>query len=398
MKREKLQTKGFDTQTIHGGRIVDQFGSLTMPIYQTSTFIFENAEQGGRRFALEEDGYIYSRLGNPTTASLEEKMAILEKSEAAVVFSSGMGAISSSIWCNLKQGDHVIAPLAFYGCSFAYIQHGLTEFGIEVDLVDTRYPENVKNAMKSNTKIVYLETPSNPNMEIMDIEEISKIAHTVEGCLVIVDNTFATPYLQRPIELGADIVVHSATKYLNGHGDILAGVACGTKEMMEKVRFVGLKNFTGAVMSPNDAYLMIRGMRTLGVRMDRHCENAMKVAEFLESHPSISVVNYPGLESFPQHKLAKKQMSQFGGTMSFEVKGGVEAGIKLLNSLEICTLAVSLGDTTTLIEHPASMTHSTYSKEELAEAGIPEGLVRLSVGLENAEDIIEDLRQALDSI
>ena len=252
--------------------------------------------------------------------------------------------------------------------------------------------------MKSNTKIVYLETPSNPNMEIMDIEEISKIAHTVEGCLVIVDNTFATPYLQRPIELGADIVVHSATKYLNGHGDILAGVACGTKEMMEKVRFVGLKNFTGAVMSPNDAYLMIRGMRTLGVRMDRHCENAMKVAEFLESHPSISVVNYPGLESFPQHKLAKKQMSQFGGTMSFEVKGGVEAGIKLLNSLEICTLAVSLGDTTTLIEHPASMTHSTYSKEELAEAGIPEGLVRLSVGLENAEDIIEDLRQALDSI
>lgn len=398
MKREKLQTKGFDTQTIHGGRIVDQFGSLTMPIYQTSTFIFENAEQGGRRFALEEDGYIYSRLGNPTTASLEEKMAILEKSEAAVVFSSGMGAISSSIWCNLKQGDHVIAPLAFYGCSFAYIQHGLTEFGIEVDLVDTRYPENVKNAMKSNTKIVYLETPSNPNMEIMDIEEISKTAHTVEGCLVIVDNTFATPYLQRPIELGADIVVHSATKYLNGHGDILAGVACGTKEMMEKVRFVGLKNFTGAVMSPNDAYLMIRGMRTLGVRMDRHCENAMKVAEFLESHPSISVVNYPGLESFPQHKLAKKQMSQFGGTMSFEVKGGVEAGIKLLNSLEICTLAVSLGDTTTLIEHPASMTHSTYSKEELAEAGIPEGLVRLSVGLENAEDIIEDLRQALDSI
>ncbi len=398
MKREKLQTKGFDTQTIHGGRIVDQFGSLTMPIYQTSTFIFENAEQGGRRFALEEDGYIYSRLGNPTTASLEEKMAILEKSEAAVVFSSGMGAISSSIWCNLKQGDHVIAPLAFYGCSFAYIQHGLTEFGIEVDLVDTRYPENVKNAMKSNTKIVYLETPSNPNMEIMDIEEISKIAHTVEGCLVIVDNTFATPYLQRPIELGADIVVHSATKYLNGHGDILAGVACGTKEMMEKVRFVGLKNFTGAVMSPNDAYLMIRGMRTLGVRMDRHCENAMKVAEFLESHPSISVVNYPGLKSFPQHELAKKQMSQFGGTMSFEVKGGVEAGIKLLNSLEICTLAVSLGDTTTLIEHPASMTHSTYSKEELAEAGIPEGLVRLSVGLENAEDIIEDLRQALDSI
>lgn len=398
MKREKLQTKGFDTQTIHGGRIVDQFGSLTMPIYQTSTFIFENAEQGGRRFALEEDGYIYSRLGNPTTASLEEKMAILEKSEAAVVFSSGMGAISSSIWCNLKQGDHVIAPLAFYGCSFAYIQHGLTEFGIEVDLIDTRYPENVKNAMKSNTKIVYLETPSNPNMEIMDIEEISKIAHTVEGCLVIVDNTFATPYLQRPIELGADIVVHSATKYLNGHGDILAGVACGTKEMMEKVRSVGLKNFTGAVMSPNDAYLMIRGMRTLGVRMDRHCENAMKVAEFLESHPSISVVNYPGLESFPQHKLAKKQMSQFGGTMSFEVKGGVEAGIKLLNSLEICTLAVSLGDTTTLIEHPASMTHSTYSKEELAEAGIPEGLVRLSVGLENAEDIIEDLRQALDSI
>lgn len=398
MDRKKLETKGFDTQTIHGGRFKDGHGSLTMPIYQTSTFIFDNAEQGGRRFALEEPGYIYSRLGNPTTASLEEKVALLEHAEAAVAFSSGMGAITSSIWCNLKAGDHVVAPMAFYGCSFAYIQHGLTEFGIEVDLVDTRDPENVRRVMKPNTKIVYLETPSNPNMDIMDIEEIGKIAHSVEGCLLIVDNTFATPYLQRPLDLGADIVVHSATKYLNGHGDILAGVSCGTKEMMEKVRFVGLKNFTGAVMSPNDAYLMIRGMRTLGVRMDRHCENAMKVAEFLESHPAISVVNYPGLKSFPQHELAKKQMSKFGGIMSFEIKGGVDAGRKLLNSLEICTLAVSLGDTTTLIEHPASMTHSTYSKEELAEAGIPEGLVRLSVGLENAEDIIEDLKQALDSI
>ncbi len=395
---EDLKMKGFNTKAIHGGGFRNEFGSLGVPIYQSSTFIFESAEQGGKRFALEEPGYIYSRLGNPTTNSLEEKLALLEGAEAAVAFSSGMGAITSSIWPFVKEGDHIIAGRTLYGCTFAYLSHGISKFGVEVTFVDTTDPANVKAAMKENTKIVYLETPVNPTMELADIEEISKIAHEVEGCLVVVDNTFATPVIQKPLELGADIVVHSATKYLNGHGDIIAGIAAGSVELMTQVRLVGLKDMTGAVMSPNDAFLLMRGMKTLGVRMDRHCENAMKVAEFLEGHPAVEVVYYPGLKSFAQYDLAQKQMKKPGGMISFEVKGGVEGGRTVMNNVEICSLAVSLGDTETLIQHPASMTHSTYTKEELKEAGVPEGLIRLSVGLEDVEDIIEDLKQALDRI
>lgn len=393
-----IKNKGFNTKAIHGGVYKNEFGSLGVPIYQTSTFIFDSAEQGGRRFALEEDGFIYSRLGNPTVDSLEKKLALLEGAEAAVATSSGMGAITSSIWPFINEGDHMVVSKTLYGCTFAYMNHGLTRLGVEIDFVDVRDPENVKNAMKDNTKIVYLETPANPTMDIADIEEISKIAHEVEDCMVIVDNTFATPYLQRPLELGADIVVHSATKYLNGHGDIVAGIAAGPADLMAQVRLVGVKDMTGSVMSPNDAFLMMRGMKTLGIRMDRHCENAQKVAEFLESHPAVEKVYYPGLKSFEQYDVAKKQMEKPGAMMSFEVKGGVEAGRTIMNSVELCSLAVSLGDTETLIQHPATMTHSTYSPEELKEAGISEGLVRLSVGLEDADDIIEDLKQALDKI
>lgn len=393
-----MKKLGFNTQAVHGGVHKNEFGSLGVPIYQTSTFIFDSAEQGGRRFALEEEGFIYSRLGNPTVDSLEKKLALLEGAEAAVATSSGMGAITSSIWPFINKGDHMVVSKTLYGCTFAYMNHGLTRMGVEIDFVDVRDPQNVKDAMKDNTKIVYLETPANPTMDIADIEEISKIAHKVEGCMVIVDNTFATPYLQRPLELGADIVVHSATKYLNGHGDIVAGIAAGSAELMQQVRLVGVKDMTGSVMSPNDAFLMIRGMKTLGIRMDRHCENAQKVAEFLESHPAVEKVYYPGLKSFEQYDIAKKQMSKPGAMMSFEVKGGVEAGRTIMNSVELCSLAVSLGDTETLIQHPATMTHSTYSAEELKEAGISEGLVRLSVGLEDADDIIADLKQALDRI
>lgn len=393
-----LKNKGFNTKAVHGGVIRNEFGSLGVPIYQTSTFIFENAEQGGKRFALEEEGYIYSRLGNPTTATLERKLALLEGAEAAVATSSGMGAITSAIWPFLKEGDHIIAGQTLYGCTYAYLSHGISKFGVEVDFVDMSDPENVRKAMKENTRLVYLETPVNPTMLLSDIEAISKIAHENENTMVVVDNTFATPYIQRPLSLGADIVVHSATKYLNGHGDIIAGIVAGSAELMAQVRLVGLKDMTGSVMSPNDAFLLMRGMKTLGVRMDRHVDNAMKVAEFLENHPKVEIVHYPGLKSFPQYELAQKQMAKPGGMLSFEVAGGVEAGRKIMNSVELCSLAVSLGDTETLIEHPASMTHSTYSEEELAEAGIPQGLVRLSIGLEDVEDIIEDLRQALEKI
>lgn len=399
MNKEHMISMGFGTKAIHGGHEKDaQFGSLSTPIYQTSTFIFDTAEQGGRRFALEEAGYIYSRLGNPTSSEVENKMAILEGAEAAVATASGMGAISSVLWTLLKAGDHVVAADTLYGCTFALLNHGITKFGIDVTFVDTSNLEEVRNAMRPNTRIVYLETPANPTLKITDIEVISKIAHEIGGCIVVVDNTFSTPYIQRPIELGADVVVHSATKYLNGHGDVIAGFAAGKQEIINQVRLVGIKDMTGSVLSPFDAFLIIRGMKTLEIRMERHCSNAMKVAEFLETHPAVDKVYYPGLQSFEYYELAKKQMKLPGAMISFELKGGVEEGRMVMNTVKLASLAVSLGDTETLIQHPASMTHSPYTSEERAAAGISDGLVRLSVGLETAEDIIADLKQALDLI
>ena len=395
-----METKkyGLGTTAIHAGTLKNLYGTLAMPIYQTSTFIFDSAEQGGRRFALEEAGYIYTRLGNPTTTVLEDKIAALEEGEAAVATSSGMGAISSTLWTVLKAGDHIVTDKTLYGCTFALMCHGLTRFGIDVTFVDTSNLDEVKNAMKENTRVVYLETPANPNLKIVDLEALSKLAHTNPNTLVIVDNTFATPYMQKPLKLGADIVVHSVTKYINGHGDVIAGLVITNKELADQIRFVGLKDMTGAVLGPQDAYYIIRGMKTFEIRMERHCKNAKKVVEFLNKHPKIERVYYPGLETHPGHEIAKKQMKDFGAMISFELKGGFEAGKTLLNNLKLCSLAVSLGDTETLIQHPASMTHSPYTKEEREAAGITDGLVRLSVGLENIEDIIADLEQGLEKI
>ena len=395
-----METKkyGLGTTAIHAGTLKNLYGTLAMPIYQTSTFIFDSAEQGGRRFALEEAGYIYTRLGNPTTTVLENRIAALEEGEAGIATSSGMGAISSTLWTVLKAGDHVVTDKTLYGCTFALMCHGLTRFGIEVTFVDTSNLDEVKNAMKENTRVVYLETPANPNLKIVDLEALSKLAHTNPNTLVIVDNTFATPYMQKPLKLGADIVVHSVTKYINGHGDVIAGLVITNKELADQIRFVGLKDMTGAVLGPQDAYYIIRGMKTFEIRMERHCKNAKKVVEFLNKHPKIERVYYPGLETHPGHEIAKKQMKDFGAMISFELKGGFEAGKTLLNNLKLCSLAVSLGDTETLIQHPASMTHSPYTKEEREAAGITDGLVRLSVGLENVEDIIADLEQGLEKI
>ena len=395
-----METKkcGLGTTAIHAGTLKNLYGTLAMPIYQTSTFIFDSAEQGGRRFALEEAGYIYTRLGNPTTTVLEDKIAALEEGEAAVATSSGMGAISSTLWTVLKAGDHIVTDKTLYGCTFALMCHGLTRFGIDVTFVDTSNLDEVKNAMKENTRVVYLETPANPNLKIVDLEALSKLAHTNPNTLVIVDNTFATPYMQKPLKLGADIVVHSVTKYINGHGDVIAGLVITNKELADQIRFVGLKDMTGAVLGPQDAYYIIRGMKTFEIRMERHCANAKKVVEFLNKHPKIEKVYYPGLETHPGYEIAKKQMKDFGAMISFELKGGFEAGKTLLNNLKLCSLAVSLGDTETLIQHPASMTHSPYTKEEREAAGITDGLVRLSVGLENVEDIIADLEQGLEKI
>jgi len=395
-----METKkcGLGTTAIHAGTLKNLYGTLAIPIYQTSTFIFDSAEQGGRRFALEEAGYIYTRLGNPTTTVLENKIAALEEGEAGIATSSGMGAISSTLWTVLKAGDHVVTDKTLYGCTFALMNHGLTRFGVEVTFVDTSNLDEVKNAMKENTRVVYLETPANPNLKIVDLEALSKLAHTNPNTLVIVDNTFATPYMQKPLKLGADIVVHSVTKYINGHGDVIAGLVVTNKELADQIRFVGLKDMTGAVLGPQDAYYIIRGMKTFEIRMERHCKNAKKVVEFLNKHPKIEKVYYPGLETHPGYEIAKKQMKDFGAMISFELKGGFEAGKTLLNSLKLCSLAVSLGDTETLIQHPASMTHSPYTKEEREAAGITDGLVRLSVGLENVEDIIADLEQGLEKI
>ena len=390
-----IKNMGYNTKIVHAGTHKDPLtGALATPIYQTSTFVFDSAEQGAARFCGEEPGYIYSRLGNPTETQLEEKLAVLENGEDCIATASGMGAVASAIWTIVKAGDHIVASDTLYGCSFALLSHQVPKYGIEVSFVDAKNPEEVKKAMRPNTKILYIETPANPTLDIVNIEECAKIAHD-NGTILMVDNTFMSPYGQRPLDLGADVVVHSATKYINGHGDVIAGVIVGKKDYIQAVRFNGVKDITGACISPFNAWLIIRGLKTLGVRMDRHCSNAMEVAKYLESHPKIEKVIYPGLESHPQHELAKKQMKLFGAIIAFEVKGGVDAGRKLMNSVKLCSLAVSLGDTETLIEHPASMTHSPVPKEERLKAGITDGMVRLSVGLEDYEDIIKDLDEAL---
>lgn len=395
---EEIAKSGFATRAVHVGAEKNMYGTLAAPIYQTSTFIFENAEQGGRRFALEEEGYIYTRLGNPTCNAVEQKVASLEGAEACVSASSGMGAITSAIWVCVQAGDHIVAGKTLYGCTYAFMEHGLKRYGVEVSFVDMRDPKEVEKAMRPNTKLVYVETPANPNMHVADIETIAEITHRHEGCRLMVDNTFCTPYLCRPLEYGADMVVHSATKFLNGHGDVIAGFVVGTKEYIDQVRLLGIKDLTGSVLGPFEAFLINRGLKTLHVRMDRHCENAQKVAEYLEKHPKVESIAYPGLKSFPQYDLAKKYMKKPGSMIAFEVKGGLEAGRNLINNVHLCSLAVSLGDTETLIEHPASMTHSPYTPEERAASNIPEGLVRLSIGLEDAEDIIADLEKAFQKI
>ena len=390
-----LSKCGFATKQIHVGKHENSAGALTTPIYQTSTFEFDSVEQGGRRFAGQEAGYIYTRLANPTVAAVEEKVAALEGGEAALGTAAGMGAISSALWSSVVAGDEIVASDTLYGCTFALLNHGMTKFGVSVKFIDMANLENVKAALSEKTKVVYLETPCNPTLKVVDIEEIAKIAHGYNKDIrVIVDNTFASPYLQQPLKLGADTVVHSATKYINGHGDVIAGFVVGKADFIAKVRMFGLKDMTGAVMSPFDAFLIARGLKTLDIRMEKHCANAMKVARFLHDHPAVAKVYYPGLEYFEGYEIAKKQMKLPGGMMSIELKADRDKVAAALNKLQLCTIAVSLGDAETLVEHAASMTHSTYTKEELAASGISEGLVRISIGLEDPEDIIADFEQA----
>lgn len=389
------KTKGFSTRAIHHGYDpMSADGALTPPLHLTSTFAFETAEQGGARFAGEAPGHIYTRISNPTTELLEQRMASLENGEAAVAMASGMGAITSVLWSFLRAGDELITDKTLYGCTFSFFQHGLSRFGITVTHVDLTNPLALETAISDKTKVVYFETPANPNTRLVDIAAISAIARR-HGARTVVDNTYATPVQTRPLEHGADVVVHSATKYLGGHGDLIAGIAVGSAEDMAEVRMVGVKDMTGAVLAPFNAMLILRGLKTLQLRVERHAESAMQVAEMLQGHSSIARVHYPGLAAFEQHDLARRQMDGFGGMIAFELKGGYSAGIAMMNRLNLIRRAVSLGDAETLIQHPASMTHSTYSREEREAHGISEGLVRISVGLEQVEDILEDLHQAL---
>jgi len=387
-------TYKIETKAVHAGRINDeQFGSLATPLYQTSTFVFKNAEQGRARFAGEEEGYIYTRLGNPTTRQFEQKLAALEGTEDAAATATGMAAVSASVMANVQAGDHIIASKALYGCSFALFSHMLTKFAVEVTFVDMTQPEELEAALQENTKIVFIETPINPNLVVIDLKMVGDFAKK-HDLISICDNTFLTPILQRPIEFGFDIIIHSATKYLNGHGDVVAGIICGTNEMIEHIKLTALKDIGGTI-SPHDAWLILRGLKTLHIRMKAHCENAQKVAEFLEQHQMISNVYYPGLKSHQGNKYIGKQMTAAGGVIAFEIKGNIEDGQRFIDSTHLFSIAVSLGDAESLIQHPASMTHSPYTPEERAEAGISDGLIRISVGLENADDLIEDLNMAL---
>lgn len=386
---------GFATRAIHHGYDpLAHEGALTPPVHMTSTFAFETAGAGGEMFAGERAGHVYTRISNPTLALLEDRMAALEGGEAAIAFASGMGAITAVMWTFLSPGDEIIVDRTLYGCTFAFFRHGLAKFGVTVTHVDMRDPENLRAAISDRTRIVYFETPANPNMRLVDIAAVSAIARKA-GAKTVVDNTYATPLLTRPLELGADIVVHSATKYLGGHGDLVAGIAVGNGADMQAVRLVGLKDMTGAVMAPLTAHLIMRGLKTLELRMERHCASAMAAAELLEAHPAVAAVHYPGLAGFPQHELAARQMPGFGGMIAFELVGGMAAGIRFLDALQLARRAVSLGDAETLVQHPASMTHSTYTAEERHAHDISDGLIRLSVGLETPDDILADLEQAL---
>jgi len=390
---------GFSTRAIHFGyNPADHQGALVPPIYTSATFAFPDAAYGGRCFAGEESGYFYTRIANPTLALLEARLASLEQGVGAVVFGSGMGAITATLWSMLEPGDEVLADLTLYGCTFSFLNHGLSRFGVAVRHIDMTDPENLAKAMTPRTRVVYFESPANPNMRLVDIEAVSRVAHKGRA-KVVVDNTYCTPYLQQPLVLGADVSVHSMTKYLGGHGDLTAGAAIfADTELAQRVRLYGLKDMTGAVMSAQDAHLVMRGLKTLVLRMDRHCQSAQTVAEFLQSHAAMQVVHFPGLSSFPQRDLAVRQMRQCGGMIAFELKGGMQAGIRFMDALQLVTRAVSLGDAETLAQHPASMTHSTYTPEERAEHGISDGLVRLSIGLEDIEDILADIAQALDKV
>ncbi|MEE6184168.1 methionine gamma-lyase [Bacillus pretiosus] len=386
-----MKKKHMETALIHHGYTSEEHkGSLTPPLFQTSTFTFETAQQGEASFAGVDPSYIYSRLGNPTVKLFEERMAVLEGGEEALAFGSGMAAISATLIGFLKAGDHIICSNGLYGCTYGFLEVLEEKFMITHSFCDMETEDDVENKIRPNTKVIFVETPINPTMKLIDLKQVIRVAKR-NGLLVVVDNTFCSPYLQRPLELGCDVVVHSATKYIGGHGDVVAGVTiCKTKALAEKIR--PMRKDIGGIMAPFDAWLLLRGLKTLAVRMDRHCDNAEKIVSFLKNHDAVEGVWYP------EGELASRQMKRGGGVISFSIKGGKEETQAFINDLHFITIAVSLGDTETLIQHPATMTHAAIPAELRQEMGIYDNLIRLSVGLESWEDIVSDLEQALKKV
>jgi len=394
---KNIKSKRKDTQVAHAGMNPDTiYGSVAPPIYQTSTFKFDSSEQGARRFSGEEKGYIYTRLGNPTTTALQEAVATLENGIGALATSTGMAAVSTIYMTFLEAGAHMIGSEAIYGPSRVVMEREFSRFGVEYDFIDTSDIENIKAAVKENTKLIYIETPANPTIKLVDIKACAELAHT-NNAILAVDNTFMSPILQNPFEYGADIVMHSMTKYINGHTDVVGGMLVfNDEDIMMRTKKVLVNH--GGTIDPNQAWLVLRGLRTLSLRVHKAQENAQVIAEYLEQHPKVKWIRYPGLKSHPQYDLAKTQMKGFGSMISFEVDGGIEGGKTVMNNVEIATLAVSLGGFETLIQHPASMTHSSMAKQDRLDAGITDGLVRISIGCEDVRDIQEDLEKCLNKI
>lgn len=390
----KKRDEAIETIIVHGDHELDpRTGALSPPIYPCSTFAFKNADQGAELFENPMNGYFYTRISNPTIDILRRKIAMLEEAEEGLAFASGMAAIHAIIVALAKAGDNFVVSDTVYGGTYKLLTEILNHLGIEVRWVNFLNHAEIEKQIDSKTRFLFVESPANPTIVVYDIAKIAAIGHK-HNIPLVVDNTFLTPYLQKPIRLGADIVVHSATKYIGGHADVVAGLVACNKEYIEKLFSIQVE--VGGIISPFDAWLLLRGLKTLHVRMDRHCENALKVAKFLEQHKMVKRILYPGLESFPQHELAKKQMRGFGGIIAVELNGDLEACKVVMDNVHVFTLAVSLGDIDSLIQHPMSMTHSGYSKEQLAKVGITKEMLRLSIGLENINDLIKDLDEALN--
>jgi len=390
-----MQEKSFYTLAVHAGEdLAENFGAVSVPIYTASIFAFSDADEGAAIHNHQKPGYFYGKLGNPTQSALEKAICELENGESALAFASGMAAVSASVLTVVKSGDHIVAPDSMYSTTTFFLKH-LAKFNIKTSFVDATDARNYAKAIQPNTKVFWIETPSNPLVKITDISAVTKIAQE-NGVTTIADNTFATPFNQRPLDLGVDLVIHSATKYLGGHSDLTAGLMVGRKEIVEKARLETTKLYGGNI-APQVAWLVLRGIKTLALRMERHNENASAIANMLSNHPKVKGVFHPSLPSHQSHEIAKKQMRDFGGMIAFDV-GGIEEGKRFVNNVKVCLLATSLGGVETILQHSASMTHAGLSSEERIKAGVTDGLIRLSVGIEDVKDLIADLENALNQI